>query len=361
MPERKIRVLLIGPSMRILGGQAVQIRQVMKHVGARPEVDIRFQWVNAPLPAPLRDIRGLRTLVAWLAYVPILFARAWRYDILHVFTAAYWGYNIWVLPALFAAKLFGKKFLLHYHDGQARDHLTNWKSALPTIRMADTLISPSRFLVDVFAEFGVTCRAVYNVIDMDAYVYRRRSALRPHMLHNRILEPLYNVECALRTFQRVQGAFPEAQLTIAHDGPSWPSLEAYARDLGIRNYRFIGRVPHEDIAQLYDAADIYLTTPNIDNMPVSLLECSASGLPIVATHVGGIPYIVTDEKTALLVPINDDQAAADACLRLLRDPALVERLTANAYEAVKQYTGPAVAVQWVQVYRGLMDGSAPRP
>lgn len=356
-----IRVLLIGPSMRILGGQAVQIQQVLRHLGARPEVDIHFQWMNAPLPAPLRDIRGLRTLVAWLVYVPVVFARAWRYDILHVFTASYWGYTLWVLPALLAAKLFRKKLLLHYHDGQARDHIANWKSAIPTIKMADTLISPSAFLVDVFRDFGLHCRAIFNVIERETYIYRKRSTLRPVLLHNRILEPLYNVECALRTFKRVQARYPEASLIIAHDGPSGPSLEAYARELKLTNYRFIGRVPHDQIGKLYDAVDIYLTTTNIDNMPVSLLECAASGLPIVATNTGGIPYIVTNERTALLFPVNDDEAAANACFRLLSDADLVERLTAAAYEDVAQYTGPAVADQWIGVYRELVAGQAPKP
>ncbi|MBC7896763.1 MAG: glycosyltransferase family 4 protein [Cytophagaceae bacterium] len=358
---RPIRVLLIGPSMKILGGQSVQIEQVLKHVGARPEIDIQFQWMNAPLPAPFRDIRFLRTVLAWLVYVPVLFARAWRYDVLHAFTAAYWGYYIWVLPALLAAKLFRKKFLLHYHDGQARAHLEHWRWALPTMRRVDALVSPSRFLVDVFADFGLRSHAVYNIIDNERYTFRSRKPLRPVILHNRSFEPLYNIPCTLRAFARVQAVYPDAELTLAHDGPDRAALEHLAHELGLRHCRFVGRVAHHEIAGLYDAADIYITTPNIDNMPVSLLECAASGLPIVATRAGGIPYLMTDEEDALLVPIDDDEAAANACLRLLRDPALVERLTRNAYERVQAYVGSEVAASWVPVYRAVLSGDTLRP
>src|SRR6185436_16620091 len=132
-------------------------------------------------------------------------------------------------------------------------------------------------------------------------------------------------------FQIVQRQYPEARLTVAHDGPSRPELEALARRLELRNTEFIGRVPHSKIAALYDDADIYLTSPDFDCMPGSILECFASGLPVVATNAGGIPYIATDGETALLVPRDDHEAMARAAVRLLEDPGLVERLTRNAF------------------------------
>ncbi len=88
------------------------------------------------------------------------------------------------------------------------------------------------------------------------------------------------------------------------------ALEQLAKDLQLRNTRFVGRVPHDQIAELYDSADVYLTSPNIDCMPGSLLECFASGLPIVATRAGGIPYIVKDRESGLLVDIDDHEALA---------------------------------------------------
>ena len=112
-------------------------------------------------------------------------------------------------------------------------------------------------------------------------------------------------------------------------------------------------MPHSRIAELYDQADIYITTPNIDCMPGSLLECMASGLPIVATRAGGIPYLVADRKTALLVDLDDDEGVARSCFELLDDPDLVERLTSAGREEVERYQCGPVRDAWVTLYREL--------
>ena len=355
--DRRIRVLLVAPSMDIVGGQAVQATRLMRCLQEVPWLDMRFQPINPRLPGPLRllqSVKFVRTAATAAAYNLMVMAKALRCDILHVFSASYYSYTLWTLPALFFAKLYRKKMILNYRDGQAEDHLQNWRSALPTIRLMDAIVTPSGFLVDVFARFRLEALPISNIIDASRFHFRRRCPLRPVFLHNRILEPLYNVECSLRAFQLVQQRYPEASLTIAHDGPSRPRLERFARDLGLRNTRFIGRVPHSGIAELYDAADIYLTSPEFDCMPGSLLECYASGLPIIATATGGIPYIARDQQTALLVRRNDHEAMAGAAFRLLDDEELVERLTTNGYEECKKYAAGPVRDQWAELYERLM-------
>jgi glycosyltransferase involved in cell wall biosynthesis len=357
--EPTIRVLLIAPSLRILGGQSVQATRLIACLSQAPSVQIDFQPIDSRLPDWLAGIRFLRTACSFAAYCARVMARAPRYDILHVFSAAYYSYSLWTLPALLFAKLYGKKIILNYRDGQAEDHLKSWRSAIPTIRKMDAIVTPSGFLVDVFGRFGFEAQSISNIIDMSQFRYRRRGKLRPLFLHNRILEPLYNIECTLRAFALIQERYPEARLTLAHDGPSRPELERFARELGLRHTEFIGRVPHPKIADLYDAADIYLTSPDFDCMPGSLLECFASGLPVIATRAGGIPYIAADEETALLIPCNDHRAMAACAFRLLEDQALVERLTARAYEECQRFAAGPVRDQWVALYRRLLkvDGS----
>jgi glycosyltransferase involved in cell wall biosynthesis len=352
-----VRVLLIAPSLDIVGGQAVQATRLLACLGKEPELRMAFQPIN-PRIGFLRQIKVVRTMATFSLYVLQVMLRAWRYDLLHVFTASYYSYSLWTLPALFFAKLYRKKIVLNYRDGQAEDHLRNWPSALPTIRMMDRVVAPSGFLVDVFAKFQIPVQPIFNIIDMSDFKYRARHRLRPIFLHNRILEPLYNVECTLRAFKIIQDRFPEARLTLAHDGPSRPGLEAFAKSLALQNTTFLGRVPHARIAELYDQHDIYLTNPNFDCMPGSLLECFASGLPVIATAAGGIPYIAENERTALLIPCGDSEAMASAAFRLLEDEALVERLTANAFEECKRYGSHAVQKQWTALYKELMNRSA---
>lgn len=352
--SRPIRVLLIAPSIDIVGGQAVQAQRLMRCLGTEPELQMSFQPIN-PRIGFLRQIKFVRTIATFLLYITQLTFRVWRYDILHVFTASYYSYSLWTLPALFLAKVFRKKIVLNYRDGQAEDHLRNWRSALPTIRMMDRVVAPSGFLVDVFAKFQIPVQPIFNIIYMDEFRHRARRRVRPIFLHNRILEPIYNVECTLEAFKLILQRYPDARLTLAHDGPSRPGLEAYAKKIGLRNATFIGRVPHSRIAELYDQHDIYLTNPDFDCMPGSLLECFASGLPVIATEAGGIPYIADNERTALLIPRGDFQAMASSAFRLLEDEALVERLTANAYEECKRYSPHTVQKQWLGVYKKLMN------
>ncbi len=122
----------------------------------------------------------------------------------------------------------------------------------------------------------------------------------------------------------------------------------------MRNVRFIGRVPPSDIWRYYAEADIYLQTPNIDNMPISVLEAFASGCAVVATNVGGLPAILTDGEHGLLVKDNDHEAVAASVLRLLDDPALADRLTRAARESCERYRWQNVRARWLALYRGLV-------
>jgi glycosyltransferase involved in cell wall biosynthesis len=355
--DPRIRVLLIAPSLHILGGQAVQAQRLLGEIGQDASVSMEFMAIAPVFAGPFRflqSIRYLRTILTFLYYLPQVLWNVPRFEIIHVFSASYWSYTLWSLPPLLLGRLLGKKVILNYRSGEADDHLANWKSAIPTIKLADEIVSPSGYLVDVFANFGLKVRSIFNIIDPGKFRHRERRKLRPVFLHNRILEPLYNVGCALRAFKIVQEKYPEASLTVAHDGISRPGLEALAGELGLRNTKFIGRVPHSKIADLYDSADIYLTCPDLDCMPGSLLECYASGLPIISTNAGGIPYIVRHGETGLLIDRNDHEAMAAWALRLLEDEELVARITAQGRRELEKYSGGAVRRQWVSLYRTLV-------
>ena len=140
------------------------------------------------------------------------------------------------------------------------------------------------------------------------------------------------------------------------DGYLRADLEALARDLKLRNADFIGFVAFENMPALYDAADIYFSATNIDNMPSSITECMASGLNVVTTDGGGsIPYIMTNEVTGLIVQRNDHEALAAGAIRLLNDNEFALKLVRNAHESSKKFTWPHIRDEWLNLYSELAE------
>jgi glycosyltransferase involved in cell wall biosynthesis len=315
-----------------------------------PGIQLTFLPIDVPELQFIRRLKYIRTLANFVAYNILLIARLMRTDVVHIFTAAYYSYLMWTVPAILLSRLTGVKIIVNYHDGQAEDHLRRSKIAIPTLRLAHAVVTPSGFLVDVCKKFGLRAQSIYNIIDMGRFHYRLRGALRPVFMTNRGLEPLYNVGCVIRAFGIVQQAFPAASLVVAHDGPCRAELEQLTKDLQLNNVMFVGKVAQSKIPGMYDDADIYLTSPYIDNMPLSVLESFASGLPVVATKSGGIPYIVTHGETGLLVECGDHEAMAAEVLRLLNDSQLADRLVENAHLQCRQYTWELIRPQWLELY-----------
>ena len=360
-----IRVLIIAPSLDILGGQAVQAARLLAHMREEPSLDVSFLPINPRLPGVLRklqEIKFVRTAVTSLVYCATLLARVRNYDIVHIFSASYLSFILAPTPAILIARLYGKKIVLNYRSGEAEDHLRRWRrTALRVIRMADEIAVPSRYLVDVFARFGLHARAIFNFVESQHFRYRERKPLRPIFLSNRNLEPLYNVGCILRAFALIQQRFPDARLTLAGDGSQRKELEKLARTLGLRNTAFVGHIEPQRMKDFYDAADIYLNSSNIDNMPGSIIESFAAGLPVVTTDAGGIPYIVTDRETGMMVQRGDYEALADCAIKLLEDDALASKIIHRARQECGKYSWSAVRSQWLKLYYELTREEATVP
>jgi glycosyltransferase involved in cell wall biosynthesis len=355
--KSRLRVLLVAPSLDILGGQSRQAVRLRERLCDEAKLQVDFLPHNPRLPGVLRwlqSIKYVRTVVTTLFYWGLLLWRVRKYDIIHTFSASYYSYLLSAMPALVVARLFGKKSILNYRSGEAEDHLGTWQTAVPSIRLADEIVVPSGYLVDVFARHGLRARAIHNIVELDRFSFRERSPLRPLFLTSRLLEPLYNVPCVLRAFAIIQQRFPQARLTVAADGWLRNDLELLARDLKLHNVEFIGFVPFDAMPDLYDSADIYLSATNIDNMPSSITESMAAGLNVVTTDGGGaIPYIMTNEVSGLIVERDDHEALAAAAIRLLNDPELATRLARKAREASRKFSWPFIRDEWINLYLDL--------
>ena len=355
--NQPIRVCHIAPSIKTPGGQSIQAAWLLEGLKEAPEVEAELLPINPILPRPLRwmqRIKYARTAVNILVTLTHLLIRLPRFDIAQIYSASYFSFFLVSMPATLIAKLYGKRVIMHYHSGEAEDHLGRWYwMAAPIIRLADITVVPSAYLVDVFSRFGLRARAIFNVARLDLYEFRERKPFRPIFFTSRSHEPLYNVACVLRAFAMIQRRYPKAILTVGGDGWQRPQLERLARGLGLRNTTFTGRIPFDQMPAVYDAHDVYLMANDIDNMPNSITECFAAGLPVVTTNAGGVPYIVKHEETGLIVQCGDHEALAANAIRLIEDQKLAAGLARRAHEECARYAWPLIKGQWLAVYRML--------
>src|SRR5262245_46190120 len=156
----RLKIGLVAPSLDILGGQGVQAANLADHLTADGYA-VALIPINPRFPAALewtRRFRGVRTVVNEMLYVPRLAALR-HVDVVHVFSASYWSFVLAPIPAILAARILGKGLVLHYHSGQADDHLARWSALVhPWLRLVDEIVVPSAYLADVFVRYGHSTR-----------------------------------------------------------------------------------------------------------------------------------------------------------------------------------------------------------
>jgi L-malate glycosyltransferase len=352
-----LRVAIVGPSNRYVGGQSVQIDMLLRNWRHDKEVDARFIAVDPEPPRVLKwvtRIPFLRTLFREPLYLAALWRGLKDTDIAHVFSASYWSFLLAPAPAYWFARARGKKVLIHYHSGEAPDHLRRSRIARKILKRADCLVVPSRYLADVFEKFDLRAKAVANAVDIDQFSFRPRIPLRPRLICSRGFHPYYSVEDVVRAFSAIQKQRPDAVLYLLGTGPIESEIRDLVRSLHLQNVDFTGPIAHGQIGPYYESADIFINASRLDNMPVSILEAFASGTPVVTTAAGGIRYIVEHERTGLMCEPGEWQSLAECVLRLLREDALASRIAANAYEESKKYRWESLRGEWLATYRSVV-------
>jgi len=356
-PGPRLRVATIAASLGYVGGQSVQADLLLRNWQHDPAVEASFIPIDPVLPGWIKWVNwfpGLRTIVRLPFYLAALWRGLGNADIAHVFSASYWSFLVAPVPAWIIARLRGRKVLIHYHSGEARDHLRRFRSARPVLASADRLVVPSGYLVDVFREFGLTADIVPNVVDLSQFTYRPRSPLRPHLVCTRGFHRYYGIDVVVRAFAELKKRFPEAQLDLVGGGATEASVRQLVRELNLSGVNFAGVAGREEIARFYDRADVFINASCLDNMPISILEAFASGTPVISTAPESLPYFVDHERTGLLSPVGDPQALARNVVRVLTDAELARQLALNAYQELRKYEWPVVRSRWLEVYRALV-------
>jgi glycosyltransferase involved in cell wall biosynthesis len=352
-----LRVGLVGPLPPPAGGMANQTRQLAELLSAA-QASVFMVQSNAPYrPAWAGRLIFVRAIFRLVPYVLALWRVAGKVEILHIMANSGWSWHLLAVPAIWIARLRGVPVVVNYRGGEAEGFLARSQSVVRrSMKHVSALVVPSRFLQEVFSRFDMSAIVVPNIIDLTRFRPREATGSNAaHLVVARNLEPLYDNDTALRTFQIVRQQCQYARLTIAGSGPEERRLRDLATQLGVADrVNFTGRLDRESMADLYRQADVMINPSLADNMPNSVLESMASGVPVVSTNVGGIPFIVQDGVTALLVEPGDAAAMAAAILNLVEDQELWHRLSSAGIAEVERYTWARVAPVLAEVYRSAM-------
>jgi glycosyltransferase involved in cell wall biosynthesis len=222
------------------------------------------------------------------------------------------------------------------------------------LRRFDRIVAPSPFLAN---ELGGFCPSIIpNVVNVDAYQFELRQILEPRLLWMRAFHSIYNPAMALKCFAIILHDRPGATLVMAGVDKGLESdMRSMARDMKIEHaVRFPGFLDHKAKVREFSDADIYLNTNRIDNMPVSVIEACAMGLPVVATNVGGLPHLITNGVNGLLVPDDDAEAMAGAVNRVLNDPDLARRLSENGRLLAERSAWTSVRKLWDELFTDVL-------
>lgn len=344
-----LRVALVGPTPPPAGGMANQTRLLAERLHFE-QATVVLVSTNAPYrPGWVAGLPVIRAVFRLAPYLVSLWRAAGSCSLMHVMANSGWSWHLFSAPAIWVARSRRTPVIVNYHGGEAASFLERSHRIVQfSMRQAAALIVPSGYLNEVFARFGMPANIVPNVVDLSEVQVQPAESGReigdhPHVVVPRNLELIYDNATAVHAFVSVKARFPGASMTIAGSGPEEANLRSLVSQLGLTDsVRFTGRLERDGMARLYQKADVVLNPSQVDNMPVSLLEAMASGVPIVSTNVGGIPWMVEDGVSALLVKPGDAAAMAAAISRLIDEPALRSKLAGNGLKEAERYTWPRV-------------------
>ena len=272
------------------------------------------------------------------------------FDVLHIHCCSEWGF----IPAVMGVKVgrkLGKRVALTYHGGGGASFFDRHPRLVHRyLTRTDANIVLSGFLAHVFDKHHLPYTIIPNIIELDESHFRQRETVRPKFICVRSHEELYNIPCILRAFKKVQTHNPEASLTLVGAGSQHESLIQQVETMGLKNVVFTGRVSNEQIYDYLDQADVMLSAPKIDNMPVSLIEAMNAGLLVISSRVGGVPYMVDDGENGLLFQSDNDAELAEKMEWAVAHPVKANNITRQAFQSVKKYSWECVRSQLLSIY-----------
>jgi glycosyltransferase involved in cell wall biosynthesis len=233
----------------------------------------------------------------------------------------------------------------------------NMKRVSNLLSRAAQVVTPSNFILAAFQGMRSDIQYIPNGIDLRGYTFRERGQPAPRLIWIRAFHSIYQPLMAIAVLAHVRKVFPDAHLTMIGSDKKDGSLQLAlleARSAQVMDGLSItGPVPKSEIPGWLDKADIFLNTTAYESFGQAVLEAASSGLLIVSTNAGELPYLWENHSQAILVSSNDPNAMADAVIQVLNQPMLAVHLSHNARRKAEQFDWAVVMPQWEKLFMEL--------
>lgn len=215
------------------------------------------------------------------------------------------------------------------------------------------ITAPSAYLFDAFSErYSANLMYIPNTIEIENYHFEQRTFHCPKLLWVRSFSSIYNPKMAIKVLAALKKEYSDAVLYMV--GPDKENLiedcRLFAQKLNVEVH-FTGKLEKEEWLKLAKYFNFFINTTHFDNTPVSVIEAMALGLPVISTNVGGIPFLLADQQTAMLVPDSDVDAMVLALKNLIADEALRLNIVKNARQMVENFDWQIVKHQWFDILK----------
>lgn len=261
--------------------------------------------------------------------------------------------NFWyAISVAWLCRIFKLPYIPILHGGNLPDRLkSNKKSCDTYFKNAMANVAPSYYLKEIFEKAGYNnLILIPNSLEIEKYPFFERNIETPKLLWVRSFSEIYNPKLAISIFGKLKEKYPDAGLCMVgpeKDG-SLAECKVLAENLQL-DVKFTGLLPKKDWVQLSKNYNIFINTTNFDNMPVSVIEAMALGLPVISTNVGGIPKLIANGEEGILVAPKNAKQFVDAVEKLMGDRPTVDYLTKNARQKAKTFDWKSVKKSWISL------------
>ena len=275
--------------------------------------------------------------------------------------------NFWYAVVIgMLSRCFHIKYIPILHGGKLPQRIERNKNISARLFNRSAVnVAPSSYLYTEFVKRGFhNTTIIPNFINEDDYLIRERKTANPmRLLWVRSFSDGYNPQMAVRCLSLLRQDFSDTtMLMIGGTNGGEECLKAtkrLAEELGVSDaIEFTGKLSKRELIERSQECNVFINTTNADNTPVSMIEAMATGIPVVSTNVGGIPYIIDDGKNGLLVEAGDVDAMADKLKLLMVDEAMAVRLSRASIETGTKYYSSSVRNAWHKLLKELIVGQS---